>query len=65
MFFSILQVDGLLRRSTHRINWNTIVHSSSSCTSLGSLAPKSLNVVQAMAICIDLRQILHASISTN
>jgi hypothetical protein len=23
MFFSILQVDRLLRRSTHRINWNT------------------------------------------
>ncbi len=39
MFFSILQVDRLLRRSTHRINWNTIVHTSSSATSLGSLAP--------------------------
>ncbi len=39
MFFSILQVDRLLRRSTHLINWNTIVHASSSATSLGSLAP--------------------------
>ncbi len=39
MFFSILQVDRLLHRSTHQINWNTIVPASSSATSLGSLAP--------------------------
>jgi len=39
MFFDILHVDRLLRRSTHWISWNTIVHTSSSATSLGSLAP--------------------------
>ncbi len=42
MFFSLLQVDRLLRRSTQRVNWNTIVHASSSATSLGSLAPNLL-----------------------
>ncbi len=56
MFLSILRVDRLLCRSTHRINWNTIVHASSSATSLGNLAPKSVNIAQTMAICIDLRR---------
>jgi hypothetical protein len=39
MFFDILPVDRLLRRSTHRISWSTIAHISSSATSLGSVAP--------------------------
>jgi len=51
------------RASTCLPDWNTIVHASSKCHKPWRSCPKSVNIAQTMAICIDLRRILHAPVS--
>ncbi len=66
MFFSILQADRLLPRSTHRINFGTPLSIPPAVPQAMEVLPQIIkHCAQSMAICIDLRRILHAPFSTD